>query len=109
MGLKGPNTHVPAPRTWFAEDHQDDASLDGPRDESEDDVIIESATMSFKCPLTLQTFQEPYSNDKCKHVYEKSAILGYINEHGIAHASQGQPRRGPKQVKCVEVGCDAVS
>ena len=111
MGLNGPNAKVPAPRTWFAEDNENDTAPEGSdQGDSDDDVVIESATLSLKCPLTLQILKEPYSNNKCKHVYEKSAIWDYINRNGVAYAAtQGQAGRGPKQVRCVEVGCDAVS
>jgi hypothetical protein len=31
---------------------------------------------SLKCPLTLQTFEEPYSNKKCKH--SKSSYIRLV-------------------------------
>ncbi|KAG0645992.1 Non-structural maintenance of chromosomes element 2 [Hyphodiscus hymeniophilus] len=103
-GLKGPDAPVPHAKTWFAEDNQSGGARgDSNDDESDDDVIIERASISLKCPLTLQMFKEPYSNDKCKHVYEKSAILEFLDQNGTAFG-----RHGPKQIKCIQVGCETM-
>jgi len=71
---------------------------------------------SLKCPLTLQTFKEPYSNHVCKHTFEKSAILQFHRENAVSFVDPSQGGRrgrgvpvGPKQLKCPERGCDAVS
>jgi SUMO ligase MMS21 Smc5/6 complex component len=65
--------------------------------------------------LTLQTFREPYGNKKCKHVFEKETILGYLDENGTVFGQPRQSKRrqrpleGPKAVKCPQAGCEAVS
>lgn len=86
---------------------------DGESDE-EEDVIIAGATRDLTCPLTLQMFVEPYSNNICPHSYEKATIIEYLHENGVAFAPQNQRRgqrtaQGPKQVQCPTVGCEAVS
>lgn len=114
---------VPHASTWFTKDEAPGSrnrrqknSADDVNDESdeEDEVIIASATTNLKCPLTLQMFVEPYSNNVCSHSFEKSAIIAYHRENGVAFAPPNQRRgerapQGPKQVKCPSVGCDAVS
>jgi hypothetical protein len=114
---------VPHASTWFPETQTGGAqnkrartSTDNANEESEeeDDVIIAGATKDLKCPLTLQMFVEPYSNNVCPHAFEKSAITAYLDENGVAFAPPNQRRgqrtaQGPKQVKCPTVGCEAVS
>ncbi|KAJ6442040.1 chromosomal organization and DNA repair protein Mms21 [Purpureocillium lavendulum] len=60
-------------------------------DEDNDDIAVEREVLSLKCPLTLRDLEEPYSNNKCKHTFEKSAILDYL------------PRTGT--VQCPQTGC----
>lgn len=113
---------VPHASTWFSENNMAGSrnrrprnSTDGANGESddEDDVIIASATTNLKCPLTLQMFVEPYSNNVCSHSFEKSAIIAYLRENGVVY---GQPNQrhgqrtanGPRQVKCPSVGCDVM-
>lgn len=114
---------VPHASTWFSETEtlgpqtrRPRTSTDDANEESdeEDDVIIASATKNLKCPLTLQMFVEPYSNNVCSHSFEKATIIEYLDANGVAFAPPNQRRgqrtaQGPKQVKCPTVGCDAVS
>jgi E3 SUMO-protein ligase NSE2 len=114
---------VPHPSTWFSlnetpgpQTRQPRTSTDDANDEpdEEDDVIIAGATKNLKCPLTLQTFIEPYSNNVCSHSFEKATIIEYLHANGVAFVPPNQRRgqrtaQGPKQVKCPTVGCDAVS
>lgn len=115
-------TPVPHARTWFPEENEDSTSNSrrgrnsNDDDDEDDDIIIEGATTNIKCPLTLQVFKEPYSNDICNHTFEKEAILNYLAENGTVFAPSSQRPRGPrgaplgpKQVKCPQVGCEAVS
>ncbi|EKD15282.1 uncharacterized protein L3040_001649 [Drepanopeziza brunnea f. sp. 'multigermtubi'] len=71
-------------------------------DESDDDVVIASASEILKCPLTLRYFEEPYSNKKCKHTFEKQPILEYHRNNAI------QFRGTEKIVKCPQTGCDVM-
>lgn len=78
-----PGDEVPMapPSEWFNEDGTVAAPGHTARrrgneeDESDDEIAIERATVSTKCPLTLQEFKEPLSSTKCAHSFEKTAIL----------------------------------
>lgn len=85
-------------------------------DDDDDDIQMTGVVSSLKCPLTLQTFKEPYSNKKCKHTFEKSAILQFHRENAVSFVDPSQGGRrgrgvpaGPRQLKCPQHGCDAVS
>lgn len=120
---------MPHASTWFAEDAQSTNKYAARRrrlasqtdntqngDEEDDEIQMIGVVSSLKCPLTLKTFKEPYSNHVCKHTFEKSAILDYHRSNAVAFADPSQPSsrrgarpQGPKRVKCPERGCDAVS
>jgi len=108
---------VPKARTWFLEDNTIQGSSSRRRrnntadntsnaDDSDDDIVIQRATTSLRCPLTLGIFKEPYTSNKCQHTFEKKAILKYIETSGTHFANPGQPGRGAKQAKCLQMGCD---
>lgn len=85
-------------------------------DDEEDDIQMTGVISSLKCPLTLRTFKEPYSNRVCKHTFEKSAILEFHKNNAVSFVDPSQAGRrgrnvpqGPKQLKCPAQGCDAVS
>ncbi|USP79554.1 E3 SUMO-protein ligase nse2 [Curvularia clavata] len=65
----------------------------------DDDIVVDRANISTRCPITYQQFKEPYSSSKCPHTFEKNAILEMI-------------RRGPhrigqqKAVDCPVTGCN---
>ncbi|CCU82636.1 hypothetical protein BGHDH14_bgh05528 [Blumeria hordei DH14] len=110
---QGPNARVlEHPKFWFPV-----KALDGNgssrksqinRDDDEDDeIVMTGVTTSLKCSFTLQYFEEPYSNKKCSHTYEKSAILDYLRTEG---ATNSQPNRrgqnkGPRTITCPTPGC----
>jgi len=121
---------VPPASTWFLDEivastnpsaarrrrmaTQTDNTENG--DDDDDDIQMTAVVSSLKCPLTLQTFKEPYSNRVCKHTFEKSAILQFHHENAVSFTDPSQGGRrgrgfpaGPKQLKCPERGCDAVS
>jgi hypothetical protein len=114
---------LPHPRHWF-EAQEAAANTPGSRrrrasqnDDREngddDDVQMTGIVSSLKCPLTLRTFKEPYSNNKCKHTFEKQAIIEFHNENATQFMDFSQRRgrgvpTGPKMLKCPERGCDAV-
>ncbi|KEY71588.1 hypothetical protein S7711_06049 [Stachybotrys chartarum IBT 7711] len=66
--------------------------VQGDGDDSDDDIAVSREVVSVKCPLTLRTMQNPYSNRKCKHTFEKSALLDYL------------PMQG--EVQCAQTGCN---
>jgi hypothetical protein len=119
---------VPHPWTWFpaetgslpaARRRRLASSTDhiGNGDDEDDDIMMTGVVSSLKCPLTLQTFKEPYSNRVCKHTFEKSAILEFHRQNAVVFVDPSQEEghrrgrgapKGPKQLKCPERGCDAV-
>lgn len=74
------------------------ARADADDAESDDDIAVSKASVSTKCPLTLQEFKEPLTSTKCPHSFEKDAILGMIQQ---ARPVQGQA----KAVQCPVSGC----
>lgn len=92
--------------TWFTETGSPapgitDSTQRGEFDD-DDDIVVDRASISTRCPITYQQFKEPYSSNKCPHTFEKNAILEMI-------------RRGPhrigqqKAVDCPVTGCNQVS
>lgn len=72
---------VPDPSTWFDE-HGRPTKDAAARANEDDDLVIEREIIDLKCPLSLQTMKEPYSNHKCKHTFEKAAIMEFIRNNG---------------------------
>jgi hypothetical protein len=107
---------LPKASKWFPQDPADSPShANDPNEEedeqSEEEIYILGGKTDYKCPLTLQVLKEPYTNNKCKHTFEKERIIEYINEQG-ATFTQSQatgPRKSQKQIKCIQVGCENVS
>ncbi|TVY88091.1 E3 SUMO-protein ligase [Lachnellula willkommii] len=110
---------VPHARTWFPEDNATQGSSSRRRrnnttdntsnaGDSDDDIVIQRATTNLRCPFTMGIFVEPFTSNKCKHTFEKEAILNYIETNGTQFATPGQPGRGTKQVKCPTSGCDVM-
>ncbi|UNI22663.1 hypothetical protein JDV02_008528 [Purpureocillium takamizusanense] len=60
----------------------------GEEDDDDDDVAVAREFVSLKCPLTLRDMEQPYSNVKCKHTFEKSAILDYLPRTGVVQCPQ---------------------
>jgi hypothetical protein len=69
--------------------------------EDDDDIVVDKATISTKCPITFQQFKDPFTSTKCPHTFEKNAILEMI---------RGGPHRinGERAVGCPISGCDQV-
>jgi E3 SUMO-protein ligase NSE2 len=86
---------VPHKNTWF-----DDGPARGASpapgmsavDDEDDDIQTIRVKISTKCPLTLQEMENPVSNRKCNHVFEKAAVEQYIRQHKFA--AQQNRRRG---------------
>lgn len=111
---QGPNARpLEHPKHWFSEDRPQiiTSQKQSVNEENEDDeIIMTSATTSLKCSFTLQYFDEPYSNRKCKHTYEKSAILDYLNTEGVVYSQPGRRGMplGNKKITCPTPGCSVV-
>lgn len=71
-------------------------------DDNDDDIAISRATISTKCPLTLQEFKDPLSSKKCPHSFENEAIVSMINSS--ASREPGRPN-GQRMVQCPVTGC----
>ncbi|KAI9742978.1 MAG: hypothetical protein M1818_003273 [Claussenomyces sp. TS43310] len=119
---------LPHARTWFASEEADTTAHPPAtrhrrqaartdhigNDDDDDDIQFAGAVSDLKCPLTLQTFREPYSNRICNHTFEKSAIIAFHRENAAAlpDASQGGRRgrqpQGPKVLRCPQHGCEAM-
>ncbi len=86
---------LPDASAWFDREGQPTIrrSHSKTADASDDDLVIDREVISFACPLTLRTMEEPFSNNKCKHTFEKSAIFEYL-------------ARGPQ--RCPQTGCSQV-
>ncbi|KAJ4400414.1 hypothetical protein N0V85_005760 [Neurospora sp. IMI 360204] len=76
-----PEDQVPLPdaTTWF--DNQGRPIRDG-APAGDEDLIIEREVQDLTCKLTLRPFKEPYANQKCPHVFEKTAIVEYLRGTG---------------------------
>ena len=92
--------------TWFTETGSPapgvtDSTQRGELDD-DDDIIMDRATISTRCPITFQNFKDPVTSTKCPHTFEKNAILEMV-------------RRGPHRVgtapavECPVSGCSHVS
>ncbi|WPH02483.1 zinc-finger of the MIZ type in Nse subunit-domain-containing protein [Acrodontium crateriforme] len=105
------------PNDWFTEG---DAPAPGvttraganAEDDSDDDIAVSRATISTKCPLTLQEFKQPLSSKKCPHSFESAAILEMIS---LSHqringttGARGKMTGGERAVRCPVGGCDAM-
>lgn len=92
--------------TWFTETGSPapgitDSTRRGELDD-DDDIVVDKASISTRCPITFQQFKEPYSSNKCPHTFEKNAILDMIRT-GPHRVNQ------QKAVDCPVPGCSQVS
>lgn len=62
--------------------------------DSDEELAVAREIISLNCPLTLRPLEEPYSNRKCKHTFEKSAIQEYL--------------RSNREMQCPQTGCPQV-
>ena len=93
--------------TWFTEAGEPQLGVtqtrNGTFDDDDDDIVMDKATISTKCPITFQQFKEPYTSNKCPHTFEKNAILDMIRRSGSNFG-----RGGARSVACPIPGCDQV-
>lgn len=105
MGLHGADAIVPDAKRWFTHagepvfNYGTSGENGGDEDEEmadgDDDIVIERQKVSTRCPLSLQEMREPYTNSRCKHTFEKDAILEFFG--------------GAQRVRCPQAGCSMVS
>ncbi|KAF1809802.1 hypothetical protein P152DRAFT_441287 [Eremomyces bilateralis CBS 781.70] len=98
---------LPRPETWFPEGDapgpgvtlfNQGASRPGAEEESDEDLAVSRATISTKCPLTLQEFKDPVTSQKCPHSFERDAIIGIIKRSTLRVG-------GNEYVRCPVGGC----
>jgi hypothetical protein len=93
--------------TWFTETGSPAPGITntqrGAFDDDDDDIIMDKATISTRCPITFQQFKEPFTSTKCPHTFERNAIVDMIRTSG------GPRGAGPRMVRCPVTGCDQVS
>lgn len=89
---------LPHATRWFRQDGTPvmgisiDALTGGHDDEdSDEELAVAREVISLNCPLTLRPLEQPYSNRKCKHTFEKSAIEEYL--------------RSNREMQCPQTGC----
>lgn len=108
MGEDGPP--LADPSRWFTESGEpvirsvavgEDEGLD---EGSDDDIAVAREVISLHCPLTLRPLELPYSNRKCKHTFEKSALLDYLPPRGTRQC----PQTGCSEVKTIEMPISAL-
>ncbi|KAF2181059.1 hypothetical protein K469DRAFT_713930 [Zopfia rhizophila CBS 207.26] len=99
---------LPHPDTWFTERGSPTPGVTAVQntENSDDDLVIDKATISDRCPITLQKFKEPYTSNKCPHSYEKEAILQMIRGSGARIGGTGIRGHGERAVQCPVGGCD---
>lgn len=117
---------LPPSSTWFPSENAHGAAAGGRRRrqattdntgngaDSDDELVFAGAVSSLKCPLTLQTFRAPYSNQRCRHTFEKGALLEMFESgatvfHGGSQARGGRERgAGVRRLMCPSAGCEAM-
>jgi len=122
LGRYGDASTVSNEDTWFTEagspahgitgrstQHGAFASADGNSlDDESDDIIVDKATISTRCPLTYQQFRDPYTSTKCPHTFEKTAILDMIRCSVNKFVARGPGARPERAVECPVNGCSQV-
>lgn len=100
------------PNDWFTEGEAPAPGVTtraaaNAEDDSDDDIAVSRATISTKCPLTLQEFKQPLSSKKCPHSFESTAILEMISL-SQQRINETAGARSEKAVRCPVGGCNAM-
>ncbi|KAK9478344.1 zinc-finger of the MIZ type in Nse subunit-domain-containing protein [Lipomyces japonicus] len=80
---------------WFDRDGKtipitrlhDGGNNNGNNDDDDDDMVVAQEKKSYRCPLTMQYFDDPVTSVRCKHSFSRQAIMSmfsknYANEIG---------------------------
>lgn len=97
--------------TWFTETGSPAPGITNTQRgafDDDDDIIVDKATISTRCPITFQQFKEPYTSTKCPHTFEKTAILDMIRTSSNMVGTGGPRGGGARAVSCPVTGCDQV-
>ncbi|KAF2279727.1 uncharacterized protein EI97DRAFT_448390 [Westerdykella ornata] len=90
---------LPRAETWFSERGAPAPGITAMGDGDDDDIVMDRATVSTRCPITFQQFKEPFSSKKCPHSFEKTAILQFIRRSETKV-------RGERAIQCPVSGCE---
>ncbi|KAF1953221.1 hypothetical protein CC80DRAFT_551615 [Byssothecium circinans] len=98
---------LPKPDSWFtATGSPAPGVTERGGDEDDDDIVMDRATISTRCPLTFQKFKEPWTSSKCPHTFEKTAILEMIRvSPDRVDAIPGRANTGRRAIECPVPGC----
>lgn len=101
---------LPHPDTWFTDRGSPALGVTATQEgaEDDDDIVIDKATVSVRCPITFQQFKEPYTSKKCPHSFEKTAILEFIRRSNQRVGNSGPRGLGEKAIQCPVQGCEQV-
>jgi hypothetical protein len=106
-GDDGPQ--LPRKETWFTETGSPAPGITATQgDDDEDDIMVDKATISIKCPITLQKFKDPVTSSKCPHSFERTAIMDMIRGSSNRLGGDGVRGQGNRCVECPVTGCDQV-
>ncbi|KAH7119596.1 zinc-finger of the MIZ type in Nse subunit-domain-containing protein [Dendryphion nanum] len=99
-GDEGPP--LPHAESWFTESGAPAPGVTSTQAnaDDDDDIVVDRATISTRCPLTFQQFKEPVTSRKCPHTFEKHAIQDFIRRSNVRVAG------GEKAFQCPVPGCD---
>ncbi|KAK1988091.1 zinc-finger of the MIZ type in Nse subunit-domain-containing protein [Colletotrichum cereale] len=65
-------------------------------DDSDEDIVIAGEVRDYRCPLSMQLFENPVSNNVCSHTYEKQWIVDMLQKAPM------------KRAQCPVAGCSIV-
>lgn len=86
-----PNEDKPMPDAsrWFDEDGKPRLDEEDGGGSDDDEIAYGPAVTSTRCPITLLPFQAPITSRKCKHTFEKSAIVSMFSGQGEKDCPMG--------------------
>jgi SUMO ligase MMS21 Smc5/6 complex component len=67
-------------------------------DDGEEELQITGGKLDTRCPLSMTELTEPYTSKRCKHSFQKDAILEFIR--------MWRPGVQGNRCMCPVVGCD---
>ncbi|KAK1689194.1 zinc-finger of the MIZ type in Nse subunit-domain-containing protein [Colletotrichum godetiae] len=76
-------------------------------DDSDDDLVIAGENREYRCPLSMQLFQNPVSNNACSHTFEKAAITEFLRR-SPGHRAQCPVAGCSKEITLTDVYDDPV-
>ncbi|KAI1810842.1 hypothetical protein GGS20DRAFT_150734 [Poronia punctata] len=81
---------LPDASRWFRENHANDEEEE---DEEDEDLVVAGEQVSIYCPLSMVVMDEPFTSTRCRHTFNKPAIVQFL---------RSQPNR---TAQCPQTGC----